>query len=313
MQNQLLKVSNTLDDADGLGAIKYQWLRDGSDILNANQSSYTLTASDVGKKISVKAYYTDLLGTAESVNSAEVIPMGTANQSPTGTAIIKGISTYGSTLSVTNTIKDADGIGKLSFTWQNDHGTLSTSPTYTLAQTDISTKVWAVVSYTDKKGNFEEVKSNVIDVTVSTKPSAVNDMLIGTDKADKLNGLTGNDTLIGGMGKDTLTGGTGADVFKFNSVTDSSALPKQADIITDFKHAQGDKIDLSAIDINPSLAGKQSFIPINAQTFSADETGKLTLDAKNSTLYGSTNSDLVAEFAIVFSGVKSLTADDFIL
>jgi Ca2+-binding RTX toxin-like protein len=313
IQNKLLKVSNTLDDADGLGAIKYQWLRDGSDISNASQSSYTLTASDVGKKISVKAYYTDLLGTAESVNSAEVIPTGTTNQSPTGNATIKGLSTWGTTLSITNTIKDADGIGKLSYTWQNDKGTLSTSPTYTLAQTDISTKVWAIVSYTDKKGNFEEVKSNVIDVTVSIKPSAVNDALTGTDKADKLNGLAGNDTLIGGLGKDTLTGGDGADVFKFNLVNDSSTLPKQADTITDFKHAQGDKIDLSGIDINPTLAGNQSFIPINAQTFSADATGKLTFDAKTSTLYGSTNSDPAPEFAIVLSGVKSLTADDFIL
>jgi Ca2+-binding RTX toxin-like protein len=311
IKDAILTVSNNLTDADGLGKISYQWFNDGLAIPNATQSTYMLTQADTGQSISVKASYVDLQNTAESVSSSDFLI--TPNSMPTGNAIIKGISIFGSTLSITNTIKDADGIGKLSFTWQNDHGTLSTSPTYALAQTDISTKVWAVVSYTDKKGNFEEVKSNVIDVTVSTKPSAVNDMLIGTDKADKLNGLAGNDTLIGGTGKDTLNGGTGADVFKFNSVADSSALPKQADIITDFKHAQGDKIDLSAIDINTTLAGKQSFIPINAQTFSADATGKLTFDAKTSTLYGSTNSDPAAEFAIVLSGVKSLTADDFIL
>lgn len=313
VQNQILKIKNTLEDADGLGSIKYQWLRDGENISNASQSSYTLTSIDVGKKISVKAYYTDLLGTTESVNSSEVVPTVTLNHAPTGTALIKGLATWGTTLAITHTIKDSDGLGKLSYTWQNDSGKLSTNTTYTLADTDIGKKVWAIISYTDKKDNFEEVRSNIVDVTVSNQSSAVNDMLIGTDKADKLNGLAGDDTLIGGLGKDTLTGGVGADIFKFTSVDDSPVLPKKTDIISDFKHAQGDKIDLSEIDINPTLEGKQSFIPINAQTFSANATGQLRFDTKTSTLYGSTNSDPAPEFAIVLSGVKSLTVDDFIL
>jgi Ca2+-binding RTX toxin-like protein len=57
-----------------------------------------------------------------------------------------------------------------------------------------------------------------------------------------------------------LIGGTGAYVFKYNFISDSPALLKQADTITDFKYTQGDKIDLSAIDINPTLAGRQSNI-----------------------------------------------------
>ena len=169
------------------------------------------------------------------------------------------------------------------------------------------------MSYTDKKGNLEEVKSNIVNVTVSDKASAVNDVLTGTDGADKLNGLAGNDTLIGGLGKDSLTGGVGADVFKFKSVNDSSALPKQADTITDFKHAQGDKIDLSAIDANSVSPSDQAFTLISAATFSADATGQLRFDAKTSTLYGSTNADAAPEFAIVLSGVKTLVAEDFIL
>ena len=283
----------------------------GVAIPNATQYTYKLTQADTGQNICVKASYTDLQNTHESVTSNNVLVA--ANQIPTGTAIIKGTSTYGSTLFIANTIKDADGLGKLSYTWQNDKGTLSNSATYTLAQTDVSTKIWAIVSYTDKKGNFEEVKSNIVDVTISTTPSTANDLLTGTEGADKLNGLAGNDTLIGGLGKDSLTGGTGADGFKFISISDSPALLKQADTITDFKHAQGDKIDLSAIDINPTLTGRQSFIPINAQTFSADATGQLRFDAKTSTLYGSTNSDPAPEFAILVSGVKNLVADDFIL
>ena len=234
-----------------------------------------------------------------------------ANLAPTGSVTIKGVQTYGSTLSVMNTIKDADGIGKLSYAWQNDKGTLSNKPTYTLVDSDIGAKVWAIASYTDKKGNIEEVKSNVIDVTISKKPSAVHDLLTGTDGADKLNGLAGNDTLTGGLGADKLTGGLGADVFKYNSVADST--PKSHDVITDFKHTQGDKLDFSAIDASLVLTGNTAFTYIGTGMFSADAIGQLQFDAKTFTLYGSTNADSTPEFAVVLTGVKSFVVDDLIL
>src|SRR5205807_366935 len=41
-EDQTLTASNTLADADGLGAISYQWQRDGSNIGGATGSSYVL-------------------------------------------------------------------------------------------------------------------------------------------------------------------------------------------------------------------------------------------------------------------------------
>jgi ketosteroid isomerase-like protein len=67
---QILTASNTLTDIDGLGSISYQWLSNGDLISGANQTTYTLTATDTGNAISVKASYTDLQGTAESVTSS---------------------------------------------------------------------------------------------------------------------------------------------------------------------------------------------------------------------------------------------------
>ena len=171
--------------------------------------------------------------------------------------------------------------------------------------------VWAKVSYTDKKGNLEEVKSKIVDVTVSTKPSAFHDLLTGTDGANKLNGLAGNDTLIGGLGADTLTGGVGADVFKYTSINDST--PKSHDVITDFKHTQGDKLDFSAIDANLVLTGNKVFTFIGNDVFSSDATGQLRFDSITSTLYVSINADSTPEFAVVLTGVKSLVVDDLIL
>ncbi|MCE9688681.1 hypothetical protein LZP73_21300, partial [Shewanella sp. AS16] len=42
IEDQSLTASNTLGDADGLGSISYQWLRDGSNISGATGSSYLL-------------------------------------------------------------------------------------------------------------------------------------------------------------------------------------------------------------------------------------------------------------------------------
>lgn len=70
IQGQRLTANQTLSDLDGLGAIQYQWLADGTTINGATTSTYILSASDVGKAISVTANYIDLEGTFESVLSA---------------------------------------------------------------------------------------------------------------------------------------------------------------------------------------------------------------------------------------------------
>ena len=67
---EVLTASNTLADADGLGAISYQWKRDDVAINGATNSTYTLVQADVGSTITVTASYTDQGGTNESVTSA---------------------------------------------------------------------------------------------------------------------------------------------------------------------------------------------------------------------------------------------------
>ncbi|MCK9352527.1 MAG: hypothetical protein M0P59_00030 [Gallionella sp.] len=64
-----LTASNTLADADGLGAIGYQWFVDGVAIAGATSSTYIPTQADVGKSVSVVAGYVDGHGAVESVAS----------------------------------------------------------------------------------------------------------------------------------------------------------------------------------------------------------------------------------------------------
>jgi len=93
-----------------------------------------------------------------------------------------------------------------------------------------------------------------------------NDALIGSNTNDGLVGGAGNDVLIGLGGKDTLIGGLGADRFTYGSVG-QSPVGAGADRITDFSHAQGDRIDLAGIDANSVTAGDQAFAFIGAAAF----------------------------------------------
>jgi Ca2+-binding RTX toxin-like protein len=82
--------------------------------------------------------------------------------------------------------------------------------------------------------------------------SNFNDTLLGSSGNDFLNGgNSGNDTLDGRGGNDNLTGGTGADIFVY-------AVGGGADFITDFSHAQGDRIDVTGVPGIFGLADIQS-------------------------------------------------------
>jgi len=83
-----------------------------------------------------------------------------------------------------------------------------------------------------------------------------NDTLIGGSGADVLyvgngndvlSGGAGDDWLFGGAGIDAMAGGAGADRFIFLLANDTGSNRTTADTIRDFSHADGDKIDLSAI------------------------------------------------------------------
>ena len=104
-----------------------------------------------------------------------------------------------------------------------------------------------------------------------------------------------------------------AGIKSFNSTNESTPLNKQNDTITDFKHVQNDKIDLTGIDADVLVEGHQAFSFIGNNVFSANATAQLRFDPKTSMLYASTNADNTAEFSILLSGVKSLVEGDFLL
>ncbi|MGO1078432.1 M10 family metallopeptidase C-terminal domain-containing protein [Inquilinus sp. CA228] len=140
-----------------------------------------------------------------------------------------------------------------------------------------------------------------------------NDGLAGNAGANTLQGWNGNDVLVGAGGTDTLTGGAGADRFVYQATTDS-AVGVNADLITDFSHAQVDRIDLSAIDANSGLAGDQAFTFVGAGPYTG-VAGQLiySISGGVTTIGGDTNGDGSSEFHIRLTGAIALVGSDFVL
>jgi serralysin len=85
------------------------------------------------------------------------------------------------------------------------------------------------------------------------------DILAGGAGKDVLLGGAGIDTLRGGAGRDIMSGGADADTFGFFFTSETGKTAKTRDVITDFNHAEGDKIDLSVIDAIKGTVGNDPF------------------------------------------------------
>jgi Ca2+-binding RTX toxin-like protein len=141
-----------------------------------------------------------------------------------------------------------------------------------------------------------------------------NDALSAGAGNDTLAGGDGNDVLRGEAGRDVVTGGLGADSFRFNSLADFQApTTNSADVITDFSHAQGDRIILNAIDAVPGGADN-AFTFIGTAAFSS-VAGQLRYQVIGGNTYvmGDIDGNSVEDFMIRLDGNVALVAADFVL
>ena len=202
------------------------------------------------------------------------------------------------------------------------------------------TVVTALASYT--LGDFKE--NLTFDGTGSFigTGNASRNTLISRAGSDSLFGGDGVDTLIGGAGDDLLDGGTsldtvsyvtasvgvtvdlrlagqqdtvgagrGADTFVFQALSDIA----DGDLIADFSQAQGDIIDLSAIDADATVAGQQTFTFIGTTTFSgaAGAGCEIRFEAgsgRNLVVQGDVDHDGLADFQFLVT-TPTLAASDF--
>ena len=146
---------------------------------------------------------------------------------------------------------------------------------------------------TDTVRNFENLTGSGFD-----------DVLTGASTANTIMGGVGDDHIIGGGGADILWGGPGADTFIYKALSDSTVGTAGQDQIMDFSHAEGDRIDVSAI--SPAFTLVSSFTKHPDQLIQIAQTGGFLVE-------GDTNGDGKADFAIFVHAAFALTAGDFVL
>ena len=140
------------------------------------------------------------------------------------------------------------------------------------------------------------------------------DALDGGAGADTLSGGDGNDSIYGNTDRDVLYGGAGADRFVFKTTADTGVSSALQDVIMDFVAADGDKIDVSAIDANTSASGNQAFSFIGTAAFHGIS-GELRyqISGASTYVYGDVNGDKAIDFAIRINDDIALASGDFIV
>ena len=177
------KLNAGVSDEDGVpkDGVKYQWLRDGKEIVGATQSEYTLTAADKGSIISVHVEYTDEKGNkeahsarmSEAVDDA-IVPRPPLNHEPIGKVEIEGEPKVSGTLKASHSLQDQDGMGPVTYRWYADGKEVGQGASYTLKAEDKGKTINVRAEYTDGQGYIEKVSSTktapVVDDNGQTPP-----------------------------------------------------------------------------------------------------------------------------------------------
>ena len=242
---QTLLVSHNLSDADGMGAVQYQWQLNGADIAGATGDHYTLTNADVGGTISVSVSYVDGYGTLERVGSASTAAVAPTNLNWTGSAgadsmvgslghdTLNGLAGNDTLTgrSGNDVLIGGAGTDTLNGGEDSDLYLVSVATEHTAAEfadTGLqgvdevrfaASATSTLTLYAADTGIERVLIGTGLDATANTSgtlghqvnASAVGNALtlVGNAGNNRLTGTAFADTLDGGLGNDTLVGGAG--------------------------------------------------------------------------------------------------------
>jgi Ca2+-binding RTX toxin-like protein len=299
--SDLLSGSGGNDTLNGGGGNDYLIGNTGSDRLvgGKGNDAYTTDGQDTIVEKAGEGYDTVLSNVTATLgaNQEALRLSGTSNINATG-------NTLGNTLAGNSGNNILDG------------GAGKDTVDYSLATGSVTVSLATTVSQYVGGGQGSDTLRSIENLIGSsgydslTGNSAAN-LLEGGAANDTLSGGGGNDTLIGGAGADSLTGGTGNDVFDFNYVSDlsTSESPYSTDVITDFQRGS-DHIDLAGIDANSDVAGNSAFTGFIGSSATFNAAGQLKFSG--GVLYGNTDADSSPEFAILVTGISTLSMSDIV-
>jgi Ca2+-binding RTX toxin-like protein len=250
-QGQVLSVTQTLADPDGLGALTLQWQSSTDavtwrDVTGATGTVFTPGEAQVGQFLRVRASYTDQRGTAEAVNSGPTAPVANVNDPPVGAVTITGTPEQGVRLTAVATLTDEDGLGTVRLGWQtspdgsNWTDLATTGGSLLLDDAVLGQFIRALARYTDGRGTAEAVPSSATGRVLGVREGgAGDDVLQGSAVADRIEGRAGRDTLIGSGGNDQLLGGDGLDTAVYAGPRSRFDVGTRAATVTDRTGTEG--------------------------------------------------------------------------
>ena len=196
---------SSIEDADGLGEIQYQWIRDDVDLVSATTPTYTLGKSDVGGVIKVRVSFIDGGASTETLTSFGTDPVLSVRFDPTGSVTIDNTTPeVGDTLTASNTVADSNGVNSATYQWLRQGIEIpgEINSTYTTTSDDLGTNLSVRLNYLD---DF-----NIPDFVTSSQTSAVVEVDVPDTVAPVLSSpATSNVGAYGASGSVSTTRGDG--------------------------------------------------------------------------------------------------------
>jgi uncharacterized delta-60 repeat protein len=143
-------------------------------------------------------------GGALDASGSITVQIAPVNDRPTGAVSISGVASLGQTLSASNTLADADGLGTVSYQWQINQQNVvgATANSYTLLAGDVGKLVSVLASYQDAGGTDESV--------VSARSTVGNYGSTPLENTRAVTTVVPSDPLLGNSPKYTLSGADAA-------------------------------------------------------------------------------------------------------
>jgi hypothetical protein len=105
--------------------------------------------------------YPSVVSGATGIEGLVLTQVAHWNMSPVGSVTISGTTTQGQTLTASNNLSDADGLGPITYTWyaSGSDSPIGEGGSYTLTQAEVGKTITVKASYTDGGGTSESVVS----------------------------------------------------------------------------------------------------------------------------------------------------------
>ena len=157
--------------------------------------------------------------------------MAAVNASPTGSVSISGTPAKGQTLTASNTLADADGLGTISYQWKAAGVDIAgaTASSYVLTQSEVGKTITVVASYVDGLGTAESVSSGATAAVAAVNASPTGAVTISDTPAKGLSLSTPEPATVTERAAPVAKGGAINPVTEVLGVGATNAAPSFAD------------------------------------------------------------------------------------